>query len=208
MSMNWHKQAIFESKGDKLFSKLGSLRHQFASRLNAHSQTDWAIEDQGKKECCIQVVTRNSQKMPQIVHSAMSNLSGKFHDNPFIYFSMILLIDMSTPYLPMKTEKTRSVPRAQTSDAPSLRNMKQFNQAQNSLAIPTCYRLLFISCPTYPENFMEICSYVFSVMLLIDTNSHRKHCIQVEIAKMSQLFLVLCPNYSDNSMHISSCVLP
>ena len=30
-------------------SKLGSLRHQFASRLNAHSQTDWAIEDQAKK---------------------------------------------------------------------------------------------------------------------------------------------------------------
>ena len=29
-------------------SKLGSLRHQFASRLNAHSQTDWAIEDQAE----------------------------------------------------------------------------------------------------------------------------------------------------------------
>ena len=29
-------------------SKLGSLRHQMASRLNAHSQTDWAIEDQAK----------------------------------------------------------------------------------------------------------------------------------------------------------------
>ena len=29
-------------------SKLGSLRHQFASRLNAHSQIDWAIEDQAK----------------------------------------------------------------------------------------------------------------------------------------------------------------
>ena len=29
-------------------SKLGSLRHQIASRLNAHSQTDWAIENQSK----------------------------------------------------------------------------------------------------------------------------------------------------------------
>ena len=29
-------------------SKLGSLRHKFASRLNAHSQTDWAIQDQAK----------------------------------------------------------------------------------------------------------------------------------------------------------------
>ena len=29
-------------------SKVGSLRHKIASRLNAHSQTDWAIEDQAK----------------------------------------------------------------------------------------------------------------------------------------------------------------
>ena len=29
-------------------SKLRSLRHQFNSRLNAHSQTDWAIEEQAK----------------------------------------------------------------------------------------------------------------------------------------------------------------
>ena len=29
-------------------SNLGCLRHLIASRLNAHSQTDWAIEDQAK----------------------------------------------------------------------------------------------------------------------------------------------------------------
>ena len=27
---------------------LGSLRHQIASRLNAHSQTEWAMKDQTK----------------------------------------------------------------------------------------------------------------------------------------------------------------
>ena len=55
ISMLWQRQATFESKGDKLsssdecrISKLGSLRHQIASRLNAHSQTDWAIEEQAK----------------------------------------------------------------------------------------------------------------------------------------------------------------
>ena len=31
-------------------SKLGSLRHQIVSRLNAHSQTDWVIEYQVKVE--------------------------------------------------------------------------------------------------------------------------------------------------------------
>ena len=54
ISMLWHRQAIFESKGDKLPSsaecmiRTQGLRHLFASRLNACWQTDWAIEDQAK----------------------------------------------------------------------------------------------------------------------------------------------------------------
>ena len=53
--MLWHRQAIFKSKGDKLCSFAECRiwtrgpRHQIASRLNAHWQTDWAIEDQAKK---------------------------------------------------------------------------------------------------------------------------------------------------------------
>ena len=52
--MLWHRQAIFESKGDKLSSsaecriRTQGLGHLFASRLNARWQTDWAIEDQAK----------------------------------------------------------------------------------------------------------------------------------------------------------------
>ena len=52
--MLWHRQAIFESKGDKLSSsaecriRTQGQRHLFASRLNARWQTDWAIEDQPK----------------------------------------------------------------------------------------------------------------------------------------------------------------
>ena len=56
ISMLWHRQAIFKSKGDKLSSSAESrirthqgLRHQIASRLNAHWQTDWAFEDQAIK---------------------------------------------------------------------------------------------------------------------------------------------------------------
>ena len=54
ISMLWHRQAIFESKGDKLSSsaecriRTQGLRHQILSRLNARWQTDWAIEDQAK----------------------------------------------------------------------------------------------------------------------------------------------------------------
>ena len=49
-----HRQAIFKSKGDKLCSSAECRiwtqgpRNQIASRLNAHWQTDWAIEDQAK----------------------------------------------------------------------------------------------------------------------------------------------------------------
>ena len=54
LSMLWHRQAIFKSKGDKLCSSAECRiwtrgpRHQIASRLNARWQTDWAIEDQAK----------------------------------------------------------------------------------------------------------------------------------------------------------------
>ena len=54
ISMLWHRQAIFESKGAKLSSsaecriRTQDLRHIFASRLNACWQTGWAIEDQAK----------------------------------------------------------------------------------------------------------------------------------------------------------------
>ena len=55
ISMLWHRQAIFEWKGDELSSSAEyrirthqGLRHQIASRLNARWQTDWAIEDQAK----------------------------------------------------------------------------------------------------------------------------------------------------------------
>ena len=56
ISMLWHGQAIFKSKGNKLCSSAECRiwtrdpRHQIASRLNAHWQTDWAIEDQAKTQ--------------------------------------------------------------------------------------------------------------------------------------------------------------
>ena len=54
ISMLWHRQAIFKSKGDKLCSSAECSiwtqcpRHQMASRLDARWQTEWAIEDQTK----------------------------------------------------------------------------------------------------------------------------------------------------------------
>ena len=58
ISMLWHRQVIFESKGDKLSSSAEcrirthqGLRHQIASSLNARWQTDWAIEDQAILLC-------------------------------------------------------------------------------------------------------------------------------------------------------------
>ena len=53
ISMLWHRQTIFESKGDKLSSSAECMNqglwNRISSRLNARWQTDWAIEDQAKK---------------------------------------------------------------------------------------------------------------------------------------------------------------
>ena len=55
ISMLWHSQVIFESTGDKLsasaecsISKPEVSKHLFASRLNANSQTEWAVDDEAK----------------------------------------------------------------------------------------------------------------------------------------------------------------
>ena len=54
ISMLWHRQAIFKSKGDKSSysaeCRIGTRvpRQQIASRLNARWQTYWSIEDQDK----------------------------------------------------------------------------------------------------------------------------------------------------------------
>ena len=79
ISMLWHRQAIFKSKGDKLCSSdecriwTRGPRHQIASRLNDCWQTDWAIEDQAKK-------TWTRQPVPMISeHSAhLTQLSVDF----------------------------------------------------------------------------------------------------------------------------------
>ena len=50
ISMLWHRQAIFESKGDELSSSAECrIQNPIPSRQNACWQTDWAIEDQAKK---------------------------------------------------------------------------------------------------------------------------------------------------------------
>ena len=95
ISMLWHRQAIFKSKGDKLCSSAESRiwtrdpRHQFASRLNARWQIDWAIEDQAKKNW-----TR--QPVPMICeHSAhLVPLSVEFHTWLWRYTCLLLLISM------------------------------------------------------------------------------------------------------------------
>ena len=75
ISMLWHRQAIFESKGDKLSSTAEcrirthqGLRHQIASRLNARWQTDWAIEDQAKKHTYIHTYVRQCHQRQHHQH--------------------------------------------------------------------------------------------------------------------------------------------
>ena len=95
ISMLWHRQAIFKSKGDKLCSSAeGRIwtrgpRHLIASRLNARWQTDWAIEDQANK-------TWTRQPVPMISeHSAhLAPLSVDFRTWLWRYTYLLLLISM------------------------------------------------------------------------------------------------------------------
>ena len=94
ISMLWHRQAIFESKGDKLSSsaegriRTQDLRYLFTSRLNGCWQTDWAIEDQAK--------TWTRQPVPMISkHSAHSTLLPiGFRTWLWRYTYLLLLISM------------------------------------------------------------------------------------------------------------------
>ena len=88
ISMLWHRQAIFESKGDKLSSSAESriqtyqgLRHQIATRLNAHWQTDWAIEDQAIKLELDSLSLWSASIQPTWPHSrlAFATGSGNIH---------------------------------------------------------------------------------------------------------------------------------
>ena len=94
ISMLWHRQAIFKSKGDKLCSSAECRiwtrgpRHQIASRLNVRWQTDWAIEDQAK--------TWTRQPVPMISeHSPhLTPLSVDFRTWLWRYTYLLLLISM------------------------------------------------------------------------------------------------------------------
>ena len=94
--MLWHRQAIFESKGDKLSSSaesrirtLQGLRHQIASWLNAHWQTDWAIEDQAIKTWTRQPVPMISEQSAHLTPQPFGILTWLWR-----YTCLLLLISM------------------------------------------------------------------------------------------------------------------
>ena len=75
ISMLWHRQAMVESKRDKLSSSAEcrngtqGLRHQIASRMNACWQTDWVIEDQTKSLNSISEHSAHSTPQPVGSHT-------------------------------------------------------------------------------------------------------------------------------------------
>ena len=94
ISMLWHRQAIFKSKGDKLCSSAECRiwtrgpRHQIASRLNARWQTDSAIEDQAKN------FNSTARPYDQRAFSPLTPLSVDFRTWLWRYTYLLLLISM------------------------------------------------------------------------------------------------------------------
>ena len=87
-SMLWHRQAIFESKGDKLCSSAEcriwtrSPRHQIASRLNARWQTDWAIEDQAQP---VAMISEHSAHLTPLSVHMHTNTKKLIFSHAYIY---------------------------------------------------------------------------------------------------------------------------
>ena len=95
VSMLWHRQAIFKSKGDKLCSSAECRiwtrdpRHQIASRMNARWQTDWVTEDQAK--------TWTRQPVPMISeHSAILNPLSVTYIHKYIHTYMFVVVHFDT----------------------------------------------------------------------------------------------------------------
>ena len=94
ISLLWHRQAIFKSKGDKLCSSaecriwIRGPRHQIASRLNARWQTDWAIEDQAKN------LELDSPSLWSASSAHLTPLSVDFRTWLWRYTYLLLLISM------------------------------------------------------------------------------------------------------------------
>ena len=97
ISMLWHRQAIFKSKGDKLCSTAECRiwtrgpRHQIASRLNARWQTDWAIEDQAKN--LNSTARPYDQRAFSPLHptvSWLSHLTGMFYHRCYCTYILIV----------------------------------------------------------------------------------------------------------------------
>ena len=94
--MLWHRQAIFESKGDKVSSSAEGriqtrqgLRHQIASKLNARWQTDWAIEDQAKKLELDSPCLWSASIQPTRPHSRLAFAPGSGDIHFFLLISML-----------------------------------------------------------------------------------------------------------------------
>ena len=92
ISMLWHRQAIFKSKGDKLCSSAEyriwtrGPRRQIASRLNACWQTDWVTEDQAN------IWTR--QPVPMISeHSANLTPLSVTYIHKYIHTYMFVVVN-------------------------------------------------------------------------------------------------------------------
>ena len=92
ISMLWHRQAIFKSKGGKLCSSAECIiwtrdpRHQIASRLNDRWQTDWVTEDQAN--------TWTRQPVPMISeHSAHLALLSGTYIHKYIHTYMFVVVN-------------------------------------------------------------------------------------------------------------------
>ena len=141
ISMLWHRQAIFKSKGDKLCSSAECRiwtrgpRHQIASRLNVLRQTDWAIEEQAKN------LNSTARPYDQRAFSPLDpTVSWLSHMAQAIYIFVVVNFDALAQASDIQIERRQVVFLCRMQDLNSGSQTSNYQQTECSLTNRLSYR--------------------------------------------------------------------
>ena len=155
----------FSSKGDKLSSsaecriRTQGLRHQITSRLNARWQTDWAMEDQAKKNWTARPYDQGAFSPIDPTGSCLSHLALA------IYMFVVVNFDALAQASDIPIDRRQAVylcwmqdsnPRSQTPNASGLNARWQTDWAieveRNKLWFQVKRNTLWVNEPAYGES--------------------------------------------------------
>ena len=172
-----------------------SINHFLFNSYSEYSSSRWFLMLQKKEKKkrsqkinpVFKVFNASPPQFFQVVPYVIADISWKFHENLFVYLSIILLTD--TP------------PRLD-------------GKPWNSLVRRETVYLFFVSCPIYHEKINENPFISFSLIVLTITDLQNRKIdpefkgLITTTQKCSRFFFVVCAIFPENFMKIRSSVFP